>query len=664
MQSVLKVSDFMVYQTRVLLKSGTVRCIFIGLCFACAFPQPLSAFNLFGIPLFGQKKTNSPSQYVKSTERFYKVDIVAPPGAPLEGVKIVKSVSSLFADKEKAVASSSGLLAKARSDYRAILSALYADGRYGGVISIKINGLEAADLSPVTQLPAQSNIVITINAGPQYVFSIANIDKVAPLEKRRAHKMPTIEELGYKVGAIAKSEAILKAEKWAVEGWRQQGYAKAKIMKSEVVADHAALCVEGRIVVDLGQKAHYGPLSVRNISKKPRVDSAYIAWMTGLKLGQKYDSDALTKANERLARLGVFRAINIREADTINLDGSLPLMLVVQERKPRRFGVGGSYSTLDGAGFEAYWMHNNLFGHAEVLKIETKISGVGSNKKQSYDFKNFDYLFGGTFIKPGVLTPDTDLRSELKIQQDVLENYTTKAIKGRLGITHIFNGNLSGQAAVEVSNGYSRDIYFGSRNFTTIGFPSSLIYDSRNNKFNATKGLYGEVFIEPFYEMRFSNFVAKVTAEGRSYWALDEGDRFVFAARAKLGTILGNDTAQIPANTLFFAGGGGSVRGYAYRNIGIKTKNDAVVGGRVVVEGSAELRVSLNDKIGFVGFLDGGVVGENANFDFSQKIKWGAGIGGRYMTGLGPLRVDLAFPLKREKGDPRIGFYVGIGQAF
>ncbi|WP_208438969.1 BamA/TamA family outer membrane protein, partial [Bartonella grahamii] len=86
--------------------------------------------------------------------------------------------------------------------------------------------------------------------------------------------------------------------------------------------------------------------------------------------------------------------------------------------------------------------------------------------------------------------------------------------------------------------------------------------------------------------------------------------------------------------------------------------------GRAVVEGSAELRVSLNDKIGFVGFLDGGLVGEKANFDFSQRSKWGAGIGGRYMTGLGPLRVDLAFPLKREKGDPRIGFYLGIGQAF
>lgn len=654
----------MVYQIRILLKSGTVRCVFIGLCFSLSFPQPLAAFDFFGIPLLGQKKINSSSQYLKNTEKFYKVDIVTPPGAPLEGIKIVKSVSSLFADKEKASASSSGLLAKARSDYRAILSALYADGRYGGVISIKINGLEAADLSPVTQLPAQSNIVITINAGPQYVFSLANIDKVAPYEKRKAHKMPTIEELGYKVGAIAKSETILKAEKWVVEGWRQQGYAKAKIMKSDIVADHAALRVEGRIVVDPGQKAYYGPLSVRNISKIPRVDSDYIAWMTGLRLGQKYDSDALAKANERLARLGIFRAINIREADTINSDGSLPLMLVVQEHKPRRFGIGGSYSTLDGTGFESYWMHNNLFGHAEILKLETKISGVGSSKKQSYNFKNFDYLFCGMFIKPGVLTPDTDLRSELKIQQDVLENYTTKAIKGKLGIRHIFNSNLLGQTAVEISNGYSRDIYFGSRNFTTIGFPTGLIYDSRNNKFNATKGLYGEVLIEPFYEMRFSNFIAKVTAEGRSYWALDEENRFVFAARAKLGTILGSDRAQVPADTLFFAGGGGSIRGYAYRNIGIKTENDAVVGGRALIEGAAELRVSLNDKIGFVSFLDGGLVGEKAKFDFSQKIKWGAGIGGRYMTGLGPLRVDLAFPLKREQGDPRIGFYVGIGQAF
>ncbi len=640
-----------------------MRSVFIGLCFVCAFPQSLAAFEFFGIPLFSQKKTNFSSYSASATEKFYKVDVVAPPGAPLKGIKIVKSVSSLVADKDKAF-SSSGLLAKARSDYRAILSALYADGRYGGVISIKINGLEVADLSPVTQLPAQSHVVITVDAGPQYVFSVAGIDRVAPFVKYKTNRMPTIEELGYKVGTVAKSEIILKAEEWAIEGWRRQGYAKAKVMKSEVVADHTARFIDAQIAVVPGQEAYYGPLSVQNVSKEPRVDSAYIIWMTGLKVGKKYDSNALTKASERLARLNVFRAVNIRESDTINSNGSLPLTLVLEERKLRRFGAGGSYSTLDGAGFEAYWMHNNLFGHAENLKIETKISGIGSSKGESYNLKNFDYLFGSTFVKPGIVTPDTDFKAELKIQQDVLDNYTTKAIRGKLGITHIFNDNLSGQVAVEVSNGYSRDIYFGNRNFTTIGLPSGLIYDSRKNKFNATKGLYGEVVVEPFYEMRSNDFVAKLTVEGRSYWALDEKDHFVFAARAKFGTILGSNIAQVPSDTLFFAGGGGSVRGYAYRNIGIKTEKGAIVGGRALIEGSAELRLSLNDNIGLVSFLDGGLVGEKARFDFSQKIKWGVGIGGRYMTGLGPLRVDLAFPFKREKGDPRIGFYVGIGQAF
>ncbi|MBX4335312.1 autotransporter assembly complex protein TamA [Bartonella raoultii] len=652
----------MVHQARVLLKSGTIFSVIIGVCSVFSFPQSLAAFEIFGIP-FGQKKTNT-SSHKGGREKFYKVDVVTPRGAPSEGIKIVKSASSLVADQDKALSSSSGLLAKARSDYRAILSALYADGRYGSVISIKINGLEVADLSPVTQLPAQSHIVITIDAGPQYVFNIADINKVAPSVKSKTHRMPTIEELGYKVGDVAKSETILKAEKWALEGWRRQGYAKAKIMKSEMIADHARRIVDGNIIVDLGQKAYYGPVNVRNISKKPHVDSAYIAWMTGLQPGQKYNPDSLAKASERLARLNVFRAINIREDDKIKPDGSLPLTFIVEERKPRRFGIGGSYSTLDGAGFETYWMHNNLFGHAEHLKIEAKISDIGSRKKQSYNFKNFNYLLGSTFIKPGIFTPDTDFRAELKMQQDVLDNYTIKAIRGKLGVTHIFNNNLSGQVSVEVSNGYSHDIYFGNRKFTTIGFPSHLIYDSRDNKFNATKGLYGKAVIEPFYEMRFNNFVEKMTVEGSSYWALDEKNRFIFAARAKLGAILGSEAAQVPSDMLFFAGGGGSVRGYAYRNIGIKTENNTVVGGRSLVEGAAELRFALNDKIGVVGFIDGGVVGKKVRFDFSQKVKWGAGIGGRYMTGLGPLRVDLAFPLKRQKGDPRIGFYVGIGQAF
>ncbi|AGF73932.1 putative outer membrane protein [Bartonella australis AUST/NH1] len=645
-------------------KFGLVRSVFVGVCLIFAFPQPLAAFELFGIHLFGKKKTNFPPRDTNSAEKFYEVDIVTPPGAPSAGVKIVKAVSSLIADKNKAVLSSSGLLAKARSDYKAILFALYADGRYGGVISIKINGAEVANLSPVIQLPDRSRIIITIDAGPQYIFRSARVNTVTQCAKYQTDKMLSVEDLGFEAGAIAKSETILKTEQQAIKGWNQKGYAKASVVSRDVVADHAKRLVDVQIVIDPGREAYYGSLNVRNVSEQPRADSAYVAWMTGLKAGQKYNINELAKANERLVRLGVFRSANLREADEISSDGRLPFTLILEERKPQRFGVGGSYSTLDGAGLEAYWMHRNLFGRAERLKIETKMSGIGNSRTKSYNPSNFNYRFGAEFTKPGIITPDTDFRAELKVQRDILNNYTTTAVKGKWGITHLFNDNLSGRIVVALSNGYSRDNYFGGRNFTTIGVRSGIIYDSRDDQPNATKGLYGEAIFEPLYEMRLHNFATKMTIEGRSYLALDARDHLIFATRAKLGTIIGSDTLRLPSSALFFAGGGGSVRGYAYRNIGIKTKNDTVIGGRALVEGSAELRFAVSDKIGLVSFIDGGLVGEKAFFDFSQKIKWGAGIGGRYMTDIGPLRFDLAFPLQRERGDPNVGFYVGIGQAF
>ncbi|MCZ2203478.1 autotransporter assembly complex protein TamA [Bartonella sp. A05] len=643
----------MICHTRVSLKSGILPKVFVSLCFIFAFSQPLAAFELFGIRFWDGKKSNSSPYNVSDTAKSYKVEVVARPGASSVGVKIVKDVSALVADKDKVLPNSSSLLAKARSDYQAILSALHADGRYGGVISIKVNGVEVADLNPMTQLPAQSHIVILIDAGPQYVFSSARINKAALHTKDKTGKMVSIEDLDYQIGAVAKSDTILKAERWAIEGWRQQGYAKASIIGRDIVADHAAHLIDTQITINPDRKTYYGFLNVRNVSEKPRMDLAYIEWMTGLKPGQEYNPDILIKANDRLARLNVFRAVNIQEADTINPDGRLPLTLVLEERKPQRFGIGGGYSTLDGAGLEAYFIHRNLFGHAESLKIETKISGVRSKRVQLRTI----------FIKPGIITPDTDFRAQLQMQQDILDNYATTVFGGKWGITHIFNDNLSGNVSAFITNGYSHDDYFGSRYFTAMGLLGGLTYDSRDNKLDATKGLYGEAVLAPFYELRFDNFMTKITMEGRSYWSFDAKDRFVFATRAKLGAVIGADAAQLSSNMLFWAGGGGSVRGYAYRNIGIRKENDVVIGGKALVEGSAEVRFALNDRIAFVSFIDGGLVAEKMRFDPSE-IKWGAGIGGRYVTGLGPLRFDLAFPLKREEGDPRFGFYVGIGQAF
>ena len=102
------------------------------------------------------------------------------------------------------------------------------------------------------------------------------------------------------------------------------------------------------------------------------------------------------------------------------------MSVIVQERLPRRFGIGGSYSSLDGAGVEAYWVHRNLFGKAERLRFDAKVAGIGSDVGDggTFDPDDLTYRVGVTFTKPGIYTPDTDFIASLFGDREVLDPYT------------------------------------------------------------------------------------------------------------------------------------------------------------------------------------------------------------------------------------------------
>ena len=104
------------------------------------------------------------------------------------------------------------------------------------------------------------------------------------------------------------------------------------------------------------------------------------------------------------------------------------------------------------------------------------------------------------------------------------------------------------------------------------------------------------------------------------------------------------------------------MRGYAYQGIGPR-RDDKPTGGLSLLEGSAELRFQVNDRFGIVPFVDAGTVSEKEFPDFAD-LKVGAGVGIRYLTPFGPLRVDAAVPLNKEPHDPDFGIYAGVGQAF
>lgn len=612
------------------------------------------AFDLFGWRPFGGGES-APEADVIGDPQPYEVTVEIQ-GADNEIGERVRASSRLWSDREKPASGAAGLIAKARSDYRRILAGLYTLGRYGGTISITIDGREATTLAADAPVSDPARVAILVDPGPLYRFGRIALGDPPPRPADRGDSVALPSQEGLAAGEPAYSGAVLAAERLLIEAWRQQGHAKARIARRSVTADHARDLVHVAVVVDPGSRAVYGPVSVRGAE---RMEAAFIARQTGLRPGDVYDPDDLERAGERLNRLGVFRAQTFEEGEAIGADGTLPITVVVEERKLRRIGLGATYSTIDGVGFNAFWLHRNLFGQAESLRLEGSVAGLG----ETLDYEEFDYSLGATYTQPGTFTPDTDLAASVLGKRQVLDSYTETSAEGRLGVKHLFSKQLTGALALGVERSQFDDD-LGTRDFLTAGLAGRLTRDTRDTANDATRGYLFEATAEPFYEFEYANAAVRGTVEARAYYGFSRDDRLVLAGRAKIGSLAGADIAELPPDRLFFAGGGGSVRGYAYQGIGVERDDGSRIGGRSLLEASVELRARITDSIGAVVFADAGTVSKDAFPGSFDDVKVGVGGGLRYYTGLGPIRLDAALPLDPGPDDPDFAVYIGIGQAF
>ncbi|MEX1108200.1 MAG: BamA/TamA family outer membrane protein, partial [Dongiaceae bacterium] len=209
------------------------------------------------------------------------------------------------------------------------------------------------------------------------------------------------------------------------------------------------------------------------------------------------------------------------------------------------------------------------------------------------------------------------------------------------------------------------DFANGYEKYVVVGLPLGARYDGTDNLLDPTEGsrlyLAGTPTVVTFEEAH--SYLA-LDAIGSTYLSPFEGDRVVFAMRGRLGSIIGTDPNNVPANRRFYSGGGGSVRGYEARSIGPLASNNDPLGGNSVWEIGIEARIKLTDDIGIVPFLDAGQVGRTSTPPFSETPMVAAGIGARYYTSFGPIRFDVAFPLNGRNSDKDFQFYVSIGQAF
>lgn len=540
------------------------------------------------------------------------------------------------------------LLAASRSDYARILAALYAKGYYSVAIRIRIDGREAADIPALEAPGAVSVIRVEVDPGQPFRFGLA---RVAPLAT--GTELPE----GFRRDAVAESGAVQTAVGEAIAAWREAGHAKAFVIGEEVVADHAALRLDADVRLDPGPRLRFGRLE---ITGEERMRERRIRKIAGLPEGETFSETELRRAESRLRRTGIFASVALTEDEQITAPDLLGITATVVEQKPRRYSLGVEVASLDGVALSASWLHRNLLGGGERLEVKGDVSNIGSGQS------GIDYGVEVTLDRPATLSPDTTAGLAFSYSHEDEIDYELDAFSFGLRFSHVFSEQLTARLGLTYDTLEGRDPG-GRFSFRNLSLPFGVTWDRRDVANNPTKGFYLDATAKPFLGFGTTGSGLRTTVDGRVFRSLGEPGRFVVAARVQAGAILGSGLLETPRDDLFFSGGGGTVRGHPYRSLGIAVTRgfgpEFLIGGRYFLAGSLELRAKVSDKIGVVGFVDWGSVGIDGFSGSLADSHAGAGLGLRYDTGLGPIRLDVAAPISGDTGDG-VQFYVGLGQSF
>ncbi|NRP69512.1 Translocation and assembly module TamA [Ensifer psoraleae] len=617
---------------------------------ASALFGPLSLDQARAFELFGMRFFESEEEEVQVIDPVNYALTFEPGTDDKELREALENSSMLFQDREEPVSGDLGLAIKARDDRDRILAGLYEKARYGGTVSVLINGQDVDSLPPDPSFPDGRPVPVSVSVTPGPVFTLGSVR----FEGDAAAFDPAAYDL--KRGARADSTLIIKAGEQIVNDLKEQSRPLAKLTERSVVADHATSTVDVTISAAGGPVAPVGQLTVTGTKT---VDPVFVRDYSRLNDGRPYSPENIRKAAERLRQLNVFSSVTIKEADALTPDGKIPMNIEVSEGKHRYFGFGAQVSTTDGVGVEGYWGHRNLFGRAESLRIEGSVDRIG----ETTDVGGLDYSAGILFAKPGAFGPASTFTASVKASIVDPDAYSAKMITAAAGATFELSPQDTFSGGAELSWADVDDA-FGENSYLTASIPLEYVRDTRDDKLNATEGYRALINAKPSYEIEGQTFFTSFEASASGYYALGEEERFVLAGKLGAGMLIGGDElVDIPAPRRFFLGGGGSVRGYAFQEISPRDEDNDLTGGRSYVSGSLEARISITDTIGIVPFLDAGTVSENTTPDFSD-IRAGAGVGLRYATPFGPIRLDFAVPLNKYPGGTDYGIYAGIGQSF
>ena len=418
----------------------------------------------------------------------------------------------------------------------------------------------------------------------------------------------------------------------------QNGY-PTYTMEAKAYVDVDLYRVDVVIDVDKGAKRYFSKTDINNSSE---VDNELILEEIVYEEDELYNILKLEESYENIYRLGVFDTIKM-EADFKDNDRLAPVNLRLEQGKTKEFISHLGYDTEDGARGGIEYIDHNFFGNLREFKIGAKVAERG--------YKTYTGFYEPRVELPylGRLTFRNDLSYSKWDYDSYVEKLLTERVtfgKSLIGLDHFFGFQIEQS---EIESGIPS---FLSGNYLINSLFYRVIIDKRDSKMNAKNGYYSSLYLEKSMKQLGSDIdYFKVLAEGRY---IKEFDPVVMAGKVKVGTI----SQETPLFKHFFLGGAMSNRGYEYRDVGPHS-GKYPIGGLTIVDASLESRYGVTENFSTVAFFDGTKLSEEVN-DFSEDWYLSYGFGLRYLSVIGPLRLDVGFPID----DGGFALHLGIGQVF
>ncbi len=454
----------------------------------------------------------------------------------------------------------------------------------------------------------------------------------------------------------AESDAILTAIDRITPWLNNRGYPFAKIDEAKFYAIEETKEFEAEIKVNPAEYKVFGDIE---LSGTDVLDKEYVERIKTWEYGDAWNSRKLLDLQSELLGIGVFSFANVRPATNTEGEEQLDVLISLTEGKPRSWGGGINYDTIRGVGGNFFWEHRNLFGSAEYLKLDALVW---------QDLQEARALF----VKPDVYMKHLDFNGIFTFKSEVTDAYDTTSGRLDLGfefplqVKRVDNIWLSAYGRVEVGIEENNSLA-GKQEYYYFGLPLEFRQRNTDSIFDPSLGYNFILSVAPYmgkYKENFSLISSEVSLS--TYFPLLPEKKLILATRFKAGSLYPQDAENIPSSLRFFAGGGNSVRGYGYQELGPEDEFGDPIGGASFVEASVELRYKVTDDIAIVPFFDAGNVYSTAYPTYPLDLKFGAGLGLRYFTPVGPLRFDLAFPLSDDHSFEfsKFQIYISIGQSF